>query len=661
MDEHLSIMVRVFNAIADTALPPAAETPPAASPRTASAPTAPVLRPARPPYVPPMLADPSRPLVVPEDPMDALEENNKFRGGGSGGLWPIASLPAWTPYQCGRPIFAPSQWLTNINAAEPLTQEGYNNAFFSEFPEIMHILPMEGVVIAGGAAAQPFNKVAGDIDFFFVGVERAALWAKVAELDDAIHTSFANSSPRRKTNFITTMTQGVITIIINRPPFHESYHHQDPYPAQTFKLQIILRLFPNVEYLLQGFDLGSCAVAFDGITAYTTLLGAFSLLHRVNIVCPSRRSTSYEARLKKYFERQYALVLPYLDLSLLVPGKTLELPFLQLQVEKVYGLLAVGSVQLGGGEPLDARRASDYEDSDSALAPSWTSQWRWQSATNMVNSWRFAKGIPGFVIRGVAMQNHRGYQTEIIIPFTDYAESEPGLQDVLPRQDFIDIVHSVAKKVFRKQRLNVVTLRQFFGLSQEQVNRFAAAVTDVALAAAAPSDTINTLPALRPFCDALIARYDAAVSGGKIDWVVVGDPSSQCTATLNPRIVDPRIWYGAAFTGGGAAYSPAYIVQAIDAMIDMVKGKVRNPYDNICAICFNALDDGGANTMTLGCGHMFHWDEDPAQCRGLRCWANANCPTCRRPYDRATGALLPPSPVPPVRRSRRIIPVMVDW
>ena len=674
MGERLTAIVRLLNTIAQAAeaaeaAAPAASTPPAASPR--STPDAPTLRPARPPYVPPVLVGPGRPLELPEDPMAVLEIDNQVRRCGGKGdnidLWPIASLPARTHYKFGAPIFAPPQWLANVNA-KPLTQEEYNCAILDYCPEIGKILPIEGVVIAGGAAAQPFNRAAGDIDFFFVGVEPGAIWAKVAEVEHAIRTSFFDGAPKRRISFITTMTTGVITIFVDCPLAQDL-------PARSLKIQLILRPFPSVSYLLHGFDLGSCAIAFDGVTAYTTTLGAFSLLHRVNIVCPSRRSTTYELRLEKYFRRRYAIAMPNLDIKALVPGETLDLPFLRLQVEKVYGLLAVGSIlPQPNSQALDPAspqaHASDYEDSDSALAPSWTTQWHWRAAMTMVNSWRLATGRPGFVIRGAAMQNHRGYETNVGIPFADYAQNAPGFDEVLPRQDFIDIVHRVAKKVFSAHRLNVVTLRRFFGLSQEQVNRFAAAVADVALVAAATSDarvTIDTLPALRPFCDALIARYDAAVArdGGKIDWVVLGDPSSQCTVTLNPRIVDPSIWYGAAFSECAEGRSVTDYDDTFLGMIELLKGVAGNSdksYDNTCAICFSELATGdAANVMTLGCGHSFHWVEEPAICRGLRCWENATCPTCRRPYDRKTGENPPQRPRERPERPQRVISVVVAW
>ena len=63
------------------------------------------------------------------------------------------------------------------------------------------------------------------------------------------------------------------------------------------------------------FDLGSSAVGWDGTRLYFTSLGKFSHEYSVNIVDPSRRSTTYEKRLVKYFERGFEIMRPTLDTS----------------------------------------------------------------------------------------------------------------------------------------------------------------------------------------------------------------------------------------------------------------------------------------------------------------------------------------------------------
>lgn len=79
--------------------------------------------------------------------------------------------------------------------------------------------------------------------------------------------------------------------------------------------QIILRIYRNVSEILHGFDIGSAAVGYDGTQLWFTSLSKFAYEYNCNIVDPSRRSTTYEKRLDKYFKRGFDIILPYMDIS----------------------------------------------------------------------------------------------------------------------------------------------------------------------------------------------------------------------------------------------------------------------------------------------------------------------------------------------------------
>jgi len=81
------------------------------------------------------------------------------------------------------------------------------------------------------------------------------------------------------------------------------------------KLQIIFRLYNGISEILHGFDLGPSAVAFTGEEVYLTSLGKFCYENGIIIVDTTRRSTTYESRLKKYMQRGFSIVLPNLDIS----------------------------------------------------------------------------------------------------------------------------------------------------------------------------------------------------------------------------------------------------------------------------------------------------------------------------------------------------------
>lgn len=76
------------------------------------------------------------------------------------------------------------------------------------------------------------------------------------------------------------------------------------------KIQLIKRLYQNPFEVLLGFDLDSCAVAWDGEKFLYTERYIYAVNHGVNLVDPARQSPSYNARLKKYKERGFNFLIP---------------------------------------------------------------------------------------------------------------------------------------------------------------------------------------------------------------------------------------------------------------------------------------------------------------------------------------------------------------
>jgi hypothetical protein len=166
------------------------------------------------------------------------------------------------------------------------------------------------------------------------------------------------------------------------------------------------------------------------------------------------------------------------------------------------------------------------------------------------------------------------------------------------------------------------------------------------------------MPALLPFCNALFGLYDAtaAKDGGKLDWVIATDPSRQFTATLNPRIVDPQVWYGDAYMARAAVFSEADIIKALRGLLEVQSIVAAGVYAG-CALCFDVnLTSGTPNSVTFQCGHVFHWSQDTNGCEGVRTWAlrHNTCPTCRQTFGMNEGG-------PPRRPTIRTIPVTVAW
>jgi hypothetical protein len=83
------------------------------------------------------------------------------------------------------------------------------------------------------------------------------------------------------------------------------------------RVQVVFRLYSSVSEIIHGFDLGSSAVAFDGEQVYFTSLSKFCYERRINLLDPTRRSLTFEKRLKKYAEHpfDFRIVMPHLDIA----------------------------------------------------------------------------------------------------------------------------------------------------------------------------------------------------------------------------------------------------------------------------------------------------------------------------------------------------------
>lgn len=122
------------------------------------------------------------------------------------------------------------------------------------------------------------------------------------------------------------------------------------------KYQIILRCYTSISEILHGFDLPSCAVGFDGDKIRMTEMAVFAFQTGFNVLDLTRRSTSYEYRLRKYFNRGFGIIFPGLKLASLEVGKS---------ISKVVSFEFIGLVEEGKNEIYinfgKSKQVSDYE------------------------------------------------------------------------------------------------------------------------------------------------------------------------------------------------------------------------------------------------------------------------------------------------------------
>lgn len=130
-----------------------------------------------------------------------------------------------------------------------------------------------------------------DIDLFLYGISEEDAKKKLLEIYDAVQAA----SPFPVRCFRSTHA---ITLVSQYPFRH---------------VQIVLRIYSSPSEVLCGFDVDSCAAAYDGTNVLVPPRTALSIMTQSNIVDMSRRSPSYEMRLAKYATRGFEILVEGLD------------------------------------------------------------------------------------------------------------------------------------------------------------------------------------------------------------------------------------------------------------------------------------------------------------------------------------------------------------
>jgi hypothetical protein len=224
----------------------------------------------------------------------------------------------------------------------PIVRNSYDiiNSIKKIREQFPHNFNFDNVLIAGGFITSTLtNSQYKDIDIFIYGLTPDEATKKVEEI---IHTlknpvSVPNMSEAEVKKYISNLTPeevvGKLTLAMRgRSEYHGNDYSVD-YDIRNSNIwrnnnvisigefQIILRCYTSISEILHGFDLGSCAFGFDGRTIWMTELSCFAYKTGFNIVDLTRRSTSYEYRLYKYYNRGFGIIFPDLDVFKLKPNE----------------------------------------------------------------------------------------------------------------------------------------------------------------------------------------------------------------------------------------------------------------------------------------------------------------------------------------------------
>jgi len=550
------------------------------------------------------------PLVINRDPLATMAINDAHRrpdvkDGAGSDLWSLNQWADTFPHEQlddQYPVMSPVEILVDGSAwlewcpASRITQPEYKARFTSKFKIVSDILPIEHVVVAGGAAAYPIGNLeseTGDVDLFIYGIDPtddSALWEKVSEISERLKGSTQNADEDSLATQ-TIINTGVITFRISTM---ESFDCK-------LVVQVILRAYPSISAILHGFDIPSCCVAFDGRTTYLTGLSAWAHAFRINMVNPAYRSTTLEPRLVKYYRRGYAIMMLQLNKKLFTLNKITILAHVAIYPITKNGAYFGGLIRAKS----KANYYSDYTDINTTR----------DHASDVVNSKAYLLGTSQFSMKSTY------FHWDVREPWSKFhmfKDSGRAIQDILSRKLLLSYLDSQSERVVLIDGgVDLKILIDIFGLDLKECQKLHDAVCRAGVTyACRPLDVKS---ALIKFYDRILDRFDHEPRT-PIKWWITVDPTRQYTCSLNPRLEHPSEWYG----------PDAYVSETTQI------ADAHAPGGGICAICMTAVGRGGNNTVVLSCGHNFHYSAlVGGVCGGLYRWSTIknSCPMCRTPFD----------------------------
>jgi hypothetical protein len=306
--------------------------------------------------------------------------------------------------------------------------------------------------------------------------------------------------------------------------------------VNNVKIQLILRLYNTVSEILHGFDLGSSAVGFDGANVYFTSLSKFSFENMVNIIDCTRRSTTYENRLIKYFDSGFSIVLPNIDMKKLKTNyhkynlsEVCELPFMTFSYTDIIGnSIRLNKFHTQAGNDV----ITDYDFYGSLNSADGESKYM----LLRYNLTELIKGKNRFVIRIDLNEEISILQSKGLEPkswklnfnkqFVDVAFIEWNYNKLM--MDILNNDKILIDKI--RKYINVVDVKEF-------VNEIYLSDLSKDIRASKISDVINRQK------NKVKQDFASLETKFALNWITE-TPSTQLTSSINPIIEDNSQWYG---------------------------------------------------------------------------------------------------------------------
>lgn len=391
--------------------------------------------------------------------------------------------------------------------------------FNKKYGPVLSRLNYDNILIAGGAITSLLlqRNWDNDIDIFIYGLTEEEANYKVEEIIQNIYDSYldfksAQIQAEHKKDVPNQDIRGeiganeVMNNIRNRHCISIQFNN-------GAKIQIILRLYNTLSEILHGFDLGSCAMGYDGKQVYFTSLGKFAYEYLANVIDPSRRSTTYEKRLLKYYERGFNIILPLLDMTKL-PRDYLE-----------YRLVEVCFLPYFTFSYKDVRDNKIYLDKMLKLGTNLKYDSDYQ-AQDLSDYEIFYLNLRTLVAHGGAKDFYH-YSPRMNL---DILNQPPYLQPSF----IIDFYDKIADKLYRKGKFDIGVFKNYFfaDLLPTMLNEFFIQRNYKYL-----KEIIETQK------QSVLDLYKNLSQKTQLQWLKE-NPGTQLTSSFNPIISDSKDWYG---------------------------------------------------------------------------------------------------------------------
>ena len=404
--------------------------------------------------------------------------------------------------------------------------------FVKQYSRYFSAVKFDNILIAGGCVTgvlfQQHSFLENDVDIFIYGLNQKQADMKVKQLIQQIYQSYKDDLLSQYLKKINnegmnrqSLTNEEIAMVLAENPSINNIRNRYCLSLEfdNLKIQIIFRLYRSISEILHGFDLGSSAIGYDGKQVYFTSLSRFSYEYLSNIVDTTRRSTTYEHRLEKYYQRGFQIILPYLDI------KKLPTRYLKYRLPEVcqlpYFVFSYTGLQ---GNKIHLQKLiewgpnvnhTDEEKPDSDYLPAEVDEYK-----------VFYLNLKNLVKRGYDFYYYSERMNLDILTDPPYITSSR----------VIDFYDSIGKRIFNGSNFNAKIFSTYFSpeLIPDIVNQLFIEKNYKYLNQMIQKQKqliLNRLQKIRE------------MNHSQINWITK-NPGSQLTSSFNPIIADPADWYG---------------------------------------------------------------------------------------------------------------------